>query len=114
DSAPSTIFTNYAGGVYSIAAADQTAIDHIIGRGKTLASPFDIDYLGVSRTAPFDIGAYDVGGSADGTAPKLTEETPVSTPSSNQAPQYVFSSDEAGTVTYGGTCGNGSLSTAIV
>jgi len=114
DSAPSTIFTNYAGGVYSIAAADQTAIDHIIGKGTTLASPFDTDRAGVSRTAPFDIGAYDVGGSADSTAPTLAEVTPVTTPSSNQAPQYVFSSDEAGTITYGGTCGNGSLSTAIV
>lgn len=114
DNATSAIFTNYATGDYSIAAANQTAIDHIIGQGKTLASPFDIDILGVTRTAPFDIGAYDVGGSADTTAPTLAEVTPVSTPSSNQAPSYVFSSDEAGTVTYGGTCGNGSLSTAVV
>jgi hypothetical protein len=114
DNATSAIFTNYATGDYSIAAANQVAIDHIIGQGKTLASPFDNDILGVSRTAPFDIGAYDVGGEADTTAPTLAEVTPVSTPSSNQAPSYVFSSDEAGTVTYGGTCGNGSLSTAVV
>jgi hypothetical protein len=112
--APSTIFTNYAGGVYTINASDQTAIDRIIGQGKTLASPFDIDRAGVSRTAPFDIGAYDVGGEADTTSPTLAEVTPVPASSSNQAPQYVFSSDEAGTITYGGTCGNGSLSTAVV
>jgi hypothetical protein len=112
--ATSAIFTNYDEGDYSIAAANQTAIDHIIGKGKTLASPFDIDYLGVSRTAPYDIGAYDVGGSADTTAPTLAEVTPVAASSSNQAPSYVFSSDEAGTVTYGGTCGNGSLSVAAV
>lgn len=114
DNATSAIFTNYATGVYSINAADEAAIASIIGQGKTLASPFDIDYLGVSRTAPFDIGAYDVGGEADTTDPILDEVTPVSTPSPNQAPSYVFSSDEAGTVTYGGSCGNGSLSTAIV
>lgn len=112
--ATSAIFTDYAGSDFTIAAANQAAIDHIIGKGTTLASPFDIDYLGVSRTAPFDIGAYDVGGSTDSAAPTLAEVTPVSTPSSNQAPHYVFSSDEAGTVTYGGTCGNGSLSTAVV
>lgn len=112
--ATSAIFTNYATGDYSIAAANQTAIDHIIGKGKTLASPFDIDMAGVTRTAPFDIGAYDVGGSADATAPTLAEVTPVPASSSNQAPVYVFSSDEAGTVTYGGDCGNGSLSTAVV
>jgi hypothetical protein len=115
--ATSAIFTNYAKGDYTIAAANQAAIDHIIGKGKTLASPFDIDRTTptpLTRTAPFDIGAYDVGGSADSTAPTLAEVTPVTTPSSNQAPVYVFSSDEAGTVTYGGTCGNGSLSTAVV
>lgn len=112
--ATSAIFTNYASGDYTIAAANQYAIDHIIGKGTTLASPFDIDKAGVSRTAPYDIGAYDVGGSADSTAPTLAEVTPVTASSSNQAPVYVFSSDEAGTVTYGGTCGNGSLSTAVV
>lgn len=115
--ATSAIFTNYATGDYSIAAANQVAIDHIIGKGKTLASPFDTDRTlptPLTRTAPFDIGAYDVGGEADTTDPILAEVTPVTASSSNQAPSYVFSSDEAGTVTYGGTCGNGSLSTAVV
>jgi len=50
---------------------------------------------------------------ADITAPILAEVTPVSTPSTDTTPQYVFSSDEAGTITYGGTCGNGTLSNAI-
>lgn len=112
--APPTIFTNYAGGVYTINASDQTAIDHIIGKGTTLASPFDIDYLGVSRTAPYDIGAYDVGGEADTTAPVLTEVTAMPPFSSNQAVQYTFSTTEAGTVSYSGTCGNGTLSMAAV
>jgi hypothetical protein len=112
--ATSVIFTNYATGDYSIAAANQVSIDHIIGQGKTLASPFDIDYLGVTRTAPFDVGAYDVGGTSDVTAPTLAEVTPVSTPSASQSPVYVFSSDEVGIVTYGGACGNGTLSTAAV
>ena len=106
-------------GLYTISttwdAAQVTAEKaSLIGKGKTLASPFDIDYAGLTRTAPFDIGAYDVGGDADTTDPILAEVTPVTASSSNQAPSYVFSSDEAGTVTYGGTCGNGSLSTAIV
>jgi hypothetical protein len=112
--APTTIFTNYAGGVYAINAANQFAIDHIIGKGTTLASPFDIDYSGVSRTAPFDIGAYDVGGSSDETAPILTEVTAMPPFGTNQAVQYTFSTTEAGTVTYSGTCGTGSLSTAIL
>lgn len=49
----------------------------------------------------------------DETAPTLAEVTPVSTPSPNTTPQYVFSSNEAGSITYGGTCGTGSLANAI-
>lgn len=51
--------------------------------------------------------------SGDETAPTLAAVTPVSTPSANTTPEYIFSSNEAGTITYGGTCGNGSLSNAI-
>lgn len=51
--------------------------------------------------------------SGDETAPTLAAVTPVSTPSANTTPEYVFSSNEAGTITYGGTCGTGSLSNAI-
>jgi len=45
---------------------------------------------------------------ADETAPELAEITAVSTPSSNQSAQYVFSSTETGTIAYGGDCGDGS------
>jgi hypothetical protein len=51
--------------------------------------------------------------SGDETAPVLAEVTPVSTPSPNTSPEYVFSSTEAGTITYGGTCGTGSLANAV-
>lgn len=107
-------------GVYTISttwdAAQVTAEKaSLIGKGKTdLGSPYDVDMAGNSRDASPDIGAFESGASADTTAPTLAEVTPVTASSSNQAPVYVFSSDEAGTVTYGGTCGNGSLSTAIV
>jgi hypothetical protein len=107
-------------GLYTISttwdAAQVTAEKaSLIGKGKTdLGSPYDVDMAGNSRDASPDIGAYESGASADETAPTLDEVTPVSTPSPNQAPHYVFSSDEAGTVTYGGDCGNGSLSTAVV
>lgn len=107
-------------GVYTISTtwdAAQVSAEEasLIGKGKTdLGSPYDIDMAGNSRDATPDIGAYESGASADETAPTLAEVTPVTASSPNQAPQYTFSSDEAGTVTYGGTCGNGSLSTAVV
>jgi len=113
--ATSAIFTNYASGDYTIASANQYAIDHIIDKGKTdLGSPYDIDRAGNSRDATPDIGAYEAGASADTTAPVLTEVTSMPPFSSNQAPQYTFSTTEAGTVTYSGTCGNGTLSYATL
>ncbi|MEJ0021248.1 MAG: fibronectin type III domain-containing protein [Candidatus Doudnabacteria bacterium] len=41
---------------------------------------------------------------ADTTAPVLAEVTPVPTPTSDNTPDYTFSSTEAGTITYGGDC----------
>jgi hypothetical protein len=106
-------------GVYTInttwdAAQVSAEKASLIGKGKTDLVGYGTDAAGNSRDATPDIGAFESGASADTTAPVTAEVTPVSTPSPNQAPSYVFSSDEAGTVTYGGTCGNGSLSTAIV
>ncbi|TSD01903.1 MAG: lipoprotein [Parcubacteria group bacterium Athens0714_25] len=40
----------------------------------------------------------------DLTAPVLEEITPVATPTSDSTPNYVFSSTEAGTITFGGSC----------
>lgn len=51
--------------------------------------------------------------SGDETAPTLQAVTPIATPSANTTPEYVFSSNEAGTITYGGTCSTGSLANAI-
>lgn len=111
-SVATSIFTDYAEHDYTLVAGTNAVVDV----GATLGSPYNIDMLNYGRPfgAAYDIGPYERGGEADTTAPTLAEVTPVSTPSPNQAPSYVFSSDEAGTVTYGGTCGNGSLSTAIV
>ncbi len=42
--------------------------------------------------------------SSDTTAPVLAEVTPVSTPTTDTTPEYTFSSDEAGTISYAGSC----------
>ena len=38
------------------------------------------------------------------TAPVIAEVTAVTTPTNDTTPDYTFSSDEAGTITYGGSC----------
>ncbi|MCK9378867.1 MAG: hypothetical protein M0P97_01855, partial [Candidatus Moranbacteria bacterium] len=49
----------------------------------------------------------------DLTAPVLGEVTPVATPTSDSTPSYVFSSTEAGIITYGGSCSS-SNATAVL
>jgi alpha-tubulin suppressor-like RCC1 family protein len=42
--------------------------------------------------------------------PTLAEVTAVTTPTSDTTPDYIFSSTEAGTITYGGSCSSGTTS----
>jgi hypothetical protein len=46
----------------------------------------------------------------DTTAPTLSQVTAVTTPTKDTTPGYAFSSDEAGTVSYGGSCSSGTSS----
>ena len=46
----------------------------------------------------------------DTTAPVIAEVTAVTTPTKNTTPNYTFSSTEAGTITYGGSCSSGTTS----
>ena len=46
----------------------------------------------------------------DTTAPTIAEVTTVTTPTSDTTPDYTFSSDEAGTITYGGSCSSNTTS----
>ena len=46
----------------------------------------------------------------DTTAPVIAEVTAVTTPTNDSTPNYTFSSDEAGTITYGGSCSSSTTS----
>jgi len=46
----------------------------------------------------------------DTTAPVIEEVTFVTTPTNDSTPDYTFSSDEAGIITYGGSCSSGTTS----
>ena len=43
-------------------------------------------------------------------APVIAEVTAVTTPTTDTTPNYTFSSDEAGTITYGGSCSSSTTS----
>ena len=46
----------------------------------------------------------------DTTAPVIAEVTFVTTPTNDSTPDYTFSSDEAGTIIYGGSCSSSTTS----
>jgi len=46
----------------------------------------------------------------DTTAPTLTQVTAVPTPTNDTTPDYTFSSNEAGTITYVGSCSSSTTS----
>jgi hypothetical protein len=52
-------------------------------------------------------------GSCDSTAPTISEVTPITTPTTDSTPNYTFTTDEAGTITYGGSCTSSTTSASI-
>jgi hypothetical protein len=87
-----TSFTVGGSGTYSLYAWAQDMHGNI----SQVATPqtVEVQYLG------------------DTTPPTLSQTTPITTPTSDATPNYTFSSSEAGTITYGGSCSSAST-TAI-
>ena len=68
---------------------------------------FSSSVLLLSLTNCSDIGEesdFEKLGYTDTTSPTIKEVTKVTTPTNDSTPNYTFSSDEAGTISYGGTC----------
>jgi len=67
--------------------------------------------LGVTLIQVAGTGTDTGGGSTDTTPPVIVEVTPITTPTTVTTPDYTFSSSEAGTITYGGSCGTAGSAT---
>ena len=93
----------------------------VTGSGKSWTATYTVESGINDENAAFDLGvitdaadnetdtpAVDTGIVVDTNAPTVTEVTPVTTPTTQSSPSYVFLSNEAGGVTYSGACGNGS------
>ncbi|MDH3324903.1 MAG: hypothetical protein OEL89_04660, partial [Candidatus Peregrinibacteria bacterium] len=113
--------TNVVGTIFGRAATTTTNVggnDWIISTTALVTDPegaitFTIDFDEVSppnngATVSTTTDASSV--IFDRTAPTLAEVTPVTTPTADNTPDYTFSSDEVGTITYGGTCSSGTTS----
>lgn len=73
------------------------------------------DQRGVSRPqgASDDMGSVEFDAPADTTAPIIAQVTAVPSPTNDSTPNYTFSSDEAGTITYGGDCSSATTSATV-
>ena len=74
---------------------------------------FSLSVLLLSLILMMGCGGGGGGGSgtdSDTTAPVIAEVTAVTTPTNETTPDYTFSSDEAGTITYGGSCSSSTTS----
>lgn len=70
------IFTNYAGGDYTLSGSDTVAIS----AGKDLSAYLTTDYAGNTRSGSWDIGAYEfIGNMAIGSGPAFTFTGPAIT-----------------------------------
>ena len=63
-----------------------------------------------NASAALSIASFEI----DVTKPTLAEGVPVSTPTTNTTPSYVFSTSETGTLSMGGSCGTSSSTTLSV
>ena len=92
-----------------------------VGRGSSLTLTFTATAPGSASTSQwttraFKLNKFDqeltISGSQatvsvvppDSIAPVISEVTPVPSPTKNSTPSYTFSTTEAGTITYGGSC----------
>jgi hypothetical protein len=90
--------------------SDYLSIQH------SVATPADTWYAGNNSTnnqAVATAGSGWIFGVADSQAPTLAEVTPVTTPSNDTTPSYTFSTDEAGTITYGGSCSSATTNATL-
>ena len=86
--------------------SDGTYADCTIKVSKTISTENSEKKLSGSLT----ITSFTVTSSNDTTAPVIAEVTAVTTPTNDKTPDYTFSSTEAGTITYGGSCSSSTTS----
>jgi len=112
---PSTPITYYYKSSYSSAVGSNNALTSpIYTSGALTTSQIDAsgsaDHLyywqvracdGLGNCSDWS-GPWQV--TVDSVAPTLTQITPVSNPTNDATPNYIFSSDETGTISYGGDC----------
>jgi len=105
-SSSTTIATTGNNTITLITLSVGTYADCTITVSKTISTENSEKKLSGSLT----ITSFTVSSSNDTTAPVIAEVTAVTNPTNDKTPDYTFSSTEAGTITYGGSCSSSTTS----
>ena len=105
-SSSTTIATTGNNTITLITLSVGTYADCTITVSKTISTENSEKKLSGSLT----ITSFTVSSSNDTTAPVIAEVTAVTNPTRYTTPNYTFSSSEAGTITYGGSCSSSTTS----
>lgn len=111
DSTPSYTFSSneagtitYGGdcssGTTAAVAGNNTVTFNALADGAHTNCTITVTDVALNASTPLAVSSFTV----DTVAPTLAEVTPVTTPTNNNTPSYTFSANEAGAITYGGTC----------
>jgi len=87
--------------VFTVGAGNGTA-------NISLSSGTDL-FDNLITSSPTSGGSFTI----DNATPTISQVTPVTSPTNDSTPDYVFSSNEAGTITYGGSCSSATTSATV-
>ncbi len=90
----------------SAVAGNNTIIFNALAEGTYSNCTISVTSSGGVASDNLSVSSFTI----DITAPTLSQVTAVTTPTSDTTPEYSFSSTEAGTNSYGGSCGSSSTS----
>ena len=117
DSTPNYTFSSNIGGNITYGGSCSSSTTTVIQGNNTITldSLSDGTYsdctITVDTTNSWLINSLTMSSfTIDTTAETLLEVTPVTTPTNDTTPNYTFSTNEAGTITYGGSCSSSATS----
>jgi hypothetical protein len=108
-----TLGTNYSSMGTTFTTTGSTSHSHSIsGLSDGTSYQYHVrcrDTVSNTNTNDYTL-SFSIDTPADTISPTLLEVTPITSPTTDTTPSYTFSSDEAGTISYGGACSSGTTS----
>lgn len=112
-------YTFPAAGDFIFVTFNMTAKNAVSGTSYLRIYPAvnDIEIADLTFSPPYlnhlETNSSIIVGSGDTTSPIISETTPVSTPTNDNTPNYTFTSNEAGAISYAGDCSSATTAASV-